>query len=87
MPYFLGVTAASFAVVWLVNLNDDRANLALCLAVSVGAGALAWLEATLSDARDRRRRRREQSRVEEAEAGRQLTERLDSAMSGVSTRA
>ena len=71
MLCFLGVTAASFAVVWLVNLNENRATLALCLAVSVVAGALAWLAVTLSDARDRRR---EQSRAEGDEARRQLVD-------------
>ncbi len=81
MLYFVGVTTASFAVVWLVNLNDDRASLGLCLAVSIGAGALAWLAESLLLARDRRRRRREQSRLEEAEARRQLNARLNSAMS------
>ena len=81
MLYFLSVTAASFAALWLVNYDDDRASLALCLAVSAGAGALAWLAEAISAARDRRRERREQSRAEESEAGRRLTERLDSAMS------
>jgi hypothetical protein len=81
MLYFPGVTAACFAVLWLVNLNDDRATLPLCLAISVAAGALAWLGVTLSNARDRRRRCREQSRAEQVEAGRRLTERLGSAMS------
>jgi len=78
MLYFLSVTAASFAVNWLVNLNDNRASLALCFGTAVVAGALAWLGLTLSDARNRRR---EQSRVKEAEARRQLTERLASAFS------
>ena len=50
MLYFPGVTAATVAVLWLVNLNDDRATLPLCFAVSVGAGALASLAETLSAA-------------------------------------
>ena len=78
MLYFLSVTAASFAVNWLVTLNDDRGSLALRFGTAVAAGALAWLGLTLSDARNRRR---EQSRVKEAEARRQLTERLASAFS------
>ena len=61
--YFVGVTAASFAVVWLVNLNDDRASVGLCLAVSVGAGALAWLAEGLSAAHDRRGEFQEQTRA------------------------
>ncbi len=72
----LGVTAASFIVVWLVNLNDDRATLALCLAVSVGAGALAWLAESLSAARDGRRERHELSMAEGDEARRRMVERL-----------
>ena len=78
MLYFLSVTAVSFAVNWLVSLNDDRPSLALCFGTAVAAGALAWLSLTLSYALDRRR---EQSRVKEAEARRQLTERLASAFS------
>ena len=78
MLYFLGVTAASFAVNWLVSLNDDRASLALCFGTAVAAGALAWLSLTFSYALDRRR---EQRCAKDAEARRQLTERLDSAFS------
>ena len=74
--YFVGVTTASFAVVWLVNLNDDRASLGLCLAVSIGAGALAWLAESLSAARDRRRERPKQTRAEGDEARRRMVERL-----------
>ena len=76
MLYFLGVTAASFVVVSLVNLNDERATLALSIAVSVGAGALAWLAESLSAARDRRRECREQSGAEGDEARRRMVERL-----------
>ena len=76
MLYFLGVTAASFIVVSLVNLNDERATLALTLVVSVGAGALAWLAESLSAARDRRRECEEQSRAEGDEARRRMVERL-----------
>jgi hypothetical protein len=78
MLYFLSVTAASLAVNWLVSLTDDRHSLALCFVTAVAAGALAWLSLTLSYALDRRR---EQRRTKEAEARRQLTERLDSAFS------
>ena len=78
MLYFLSVTAASFAVNWLVSLIDDCSSLALCFGTAVAAGALAWLSLTLSYAVDRRD---EQSRVKHAEARRQLTERLDSAFS------
>jgi len=33
--YFLGVTAASFSVVWLANLYDDRANYVLSASLSL----------------------------------------------------
>ena len=76
MLYFLGVTAASFIVVSLVNLNDEPATLELSLAVSVGAGALAWLAESLSAARDRGRERQKQTRAEGDEARRRMVERL-----------
>ena len=76
MLYFLGVTAVTFIVVSLVNLNDERAPLELSLAVSVGAGALAWLAESLSAARDRRRECQEQSLAEGDEAPRRTVERL-----------
>jgi peptidoglycan/LPS O-acetylase OafA/YrhL len=81
MLYFLGVTTTTFTVVWLVNLTGERASLVLCLAVSLAAGALAWLAMTISEARNRRRPHREQSRREKAEARRQLTDRLASVFS------
>lgn len=74
--YFLGVTAASFIVVSLVNLNDERATLELSLAISIGVGALAWLAESLSAAYDRRRQRQEQTRAEGDEARRRMVERL-----------
>ena len=78
MLYFLSVTAASRAVNWLVNLNDGHASLALCFGTAVAAGALAWLSLTSSYALGRRREHR---RAKEAEARRQLTERLACAFS------
>ena len=58
MLYFLSVTAASFAVVWLANLYDDRADYVLCFAVAVLAGAAAWSADTATAALIRRRDRR-----------------------------